>query len=384
MKMNKKEELMIKYLPGLRLRMIKMEDKQPVPPGTVGTVKYVDDAGSIHMNWDNGSGLAIVPEVDDFEIVDDEINSNYEFEYKDYGSNGTIITGIKIKSSFLALDVSERVVILPRKINGKRVLNVKENAFADIKVQYSIYIMAHILSIPNGCFKNSHITRVYISDKVTGIGEAAFFHCGSLISVYGNKIIDIKRLAFDSCFNLKYIYIPEVRDVGYNAFFKCSELKYFNGFNSAFLRHLDMASFAESGLENVCIKSRILRCIPSGCFGLCKNLKKVDMKSVFQVGTDAFAYCNNLKSIRSESSITIIEAGAFCGCSSLANIDAAIDISVVKTRTFENTPFLSDLSLPECKRIEDRAFTSGKPKIILNEHIIEYISSDNDIDVIFT
>ena len=38
----------------------------PIPSGTRGTVDFVDDVGQIHMKWDNGRTLAIVPQVDKF------------------------------------------------------------------------------------------------------------------------------------------------------------------------------------------------------------------------------------------------------------------------------------------------------------------------------
>lgn len=62
---NIKEE----YPKGTRIRLINMEDPQAVPPGTYGTVDHVDDAGQIHMHWDNGRGLALVPEEDQFALV---------------------------------------------------------------------------------------------------------------------------------------------------------------------------------------------------------------------------------------------------------------------------------------------------------------------------
>ncbi len=54
---------------GTRIMLICMNDPiDPVPPGTLGTVDEVDDAGQIHMKWDNGRTLALVPGVDSFAI----------------------------------------------------------------------------------------------------------------------------------------------------------------------------------------------------------------------------------------------------------------------------------------------------------------------------
>ena len=54
------------YFPGDRVVLIHMDDPYPIPDGTRGTVDYVDDAGQIHMKWDNGRTLALVPGVDKF------------------------------------------------------------------------------------------------------------------------------------------------------------------------------------------------------------------------------------------------------------------------------------------------------------------------------
>ena len=37
-----------------------MDDKQAPPPGTCGVVEFVDDIGTIHVHWDNGSSLGVV------------------------------------------------------------------------------------------------------------------------------------------------------------------------------------------------------------------------------------------------------------------------------------------------------------------------------------
>ena len=60
------------YKPGTRIKLNSMyDDPQPVEPGTMGTVDFVDDAGHIHMKWDNGRSLALIPDVDDFDIIEE-------------------------------------------------------------------------------------------------------------------------------------------------------------------------------------------------------------------------------------------------------------------------------------------------------------------------
>ena len=48
------------YPAGTRVELVQMDDVQAPPVGTKGTVKGVDDTGSLLMRWDNGSGLNVV------------------------------------------------------------------------------------------------------------------------------------------------------------------------------------------------------------------------------------------------------------------------------------------------------------------------------------
>lgn len=54
------------YPPGTRIVLKSMNDLHAPPPGTKGTVVYVDDLGSIGMKWDNGSSLSLMPSLDSF------------------------------------------------------------------------------------------------------------------------------------------------------------------------------------------------------------------------------------------------------------------------------------------------------------------------------
>ena len=59
-----------RYPSGTRVKCIKMTDPYcPVPTGTFGTVDNVDDAGTIHVSWDNGSSLGLIVGEDEFIVV---------------------------------------------------------------------------------------------------------------------------------------------------------------------------------------------------------------------------------------------------------------------------------------------------------------------------
>lgn len=60
------EALRERYPQGCRVELVKMDDPyREMPPGLHGTVTGVDDTGSIHIHWDNGSSLAVVYKEDE-------------------------------------------------------------------------------------------------------------------------------------------------------------------------------------------------------------------------------------------------------------------------------------------------------------------------------
>lgn len=76
-KENRKENNMIsekellvlreKYPSETKIKLLK--DIDDIPVGTIGMVDFVDDAGNINMEWENGSSLSLIEGKDSFDIV---------------------------------------------------------------------------------------------------------------------------------------------------------------------------------------------------------------------------------------------------------------------------------------------------------------------------
>ena len=68
-----------RYPPGTRIMLDHMgDDPRPISPGTKGTVRVVDDAGTVHRNFDNGRSLGLVPGEDSFHRIAERTKSDWD------------------------------------------------------------------------------------------------------------------------------------------------------------------------------------------------------------------------------------------------------------------------------------------------------------------
>ena len=60
-----------RYPKGTRVELLHMSDpyNRSLHVGSLGTVDFVDDIGTVFVNWDCGSGLGIVIGVDEVRII---------------------------------------------------------------------------------------------------------------------------------------------------------------------------------------------------------------------------------------------------------------------------------------------------------------------------
>jgi hypothetical protein len=55
---------------GMRIRMINMDDDtSAIDEGMEGTIMTIDDLGTLHVKWDDGSQLGVIPTVDEYELL---------------------------------------------------------------------------------------------------------------------------------------------------------------------------------------------------------------------------------------------------------------------------------------------------------------------------
>lgn len=54
---------------GMRIRMLHMDDQYGVDEGMEGTIIKIDDLGTLHVRWDDGSQLGVIPKLDKYQLL---------------------------------------------------------------------------------------------------------------------------------------------------------------------------------------------------------------------------------------------------------------------------------------------------------------------------
>ena len=80
------------YPPGTRIMLLGMgNDPNPVESGTRGTVRVVDDIGTLHCDFDNGRSLGVVPGEDSFRKLTDEELAEEQYVDMDEDESGPVM-----------------------------------------------------------------------------------------------------------------------------------------------------------------------------------------------------------------------------------------------------------------------------------------------------
>lgn len=111
------ETIKWRYPEGTLVELVSMgEDVHRVPDGTIGTVITVDDMGTIHTKWRNGSTLGLIWGVDKFRTLEAKVSvrkpgektSLNRNELAEWANEVHMASGGK-RAPFVSLDFPERL-----------------------------------------------------------------------------------------------------------------------------------------------------------------------------------------------------------------------------------------------------------------------------------
>ena len=174
---------------------------------------------------------------------------------------------------------------------------------------------------------NIEIPSSIDGQKITSIGDYAFYECDSLKSiVIPNSVTSIGNYAFALCTSLTSIEIPNsVTSIGDRAFSCCYSL------------------------TSIVIPNSVTS-IGDWAFSSCRSLTSIEIpNSVTSIGDGAFAGCCSLTSIEIPNSVTSIGYRAFLNCTSLTSIVIPNSVTSIGDRAFEDCPSLTIYCKAESK-----------------------------------
>lgn len=145
-----------KYQKGQRVECIDMQDAQAVPSGTQGTIKFIDDMGTIHVAWDNGQSLGLIDGEDSFKIVQQELKS-YETQFVNLEINVPLVR----KS---ILEPRKNLIRVAIKLSYSDYYDLLENPMSDRD-----YIKEHVEEMYQDESGINHSILVYCDEEPDGV-----------------------------------------------------------------------------------------------------------------------------------------------------------------------------------------------------------------------
>lgn len=271
------------------------EIKQVVGNAFVGSVKTITiNEGCKIIDSNAFAGIwsvewILIPQT--VEKIDDKIISDPRIYFKCYaGTNAEkyLING-GYKYEILDADDYEWKYIIEK---GKVTLVKYMGSEKHVVIPYDLGGMP-VVALADGCFKNNKdIVSVYVCSNITSIGNEAFYGTTGLESIlFGDR--------------------SKISSIGYAAFTDCGAVKSLADENGCFVINGALAGYYG---PNDVVFSESVRSVIGRLF-----YKNNSIKSVFinggctTLGTEAFAYAENLEFITVPDSVSVIPENCFTG-----------------------------------------------------------------------
>lgn len=139
---------------GMRIRNIMMTDNDPIDEGMEGTIIKIDDLGTLHVKWDDGRTLGVIPGVDTYELLSNEVVESKDFKpSKETKKNPIVkkintnfktslkkgkVTDIKVESESKKISIKDEVQRIVDTIKTAKPIHKKslENMVSNLNNKY--------------------------------------------------------------------------------------------------------------------------------------------------------------------------------------------------------------------------------------------------------
>lgn len=226
---------------------------------------------------------------------------------------------------------NEADVIIPNKINGKKVVGIGKEAYRKCKTMRTLHISDGIEFIEDGAFANcDNLSNVIFPTTLSRIGS---------IKEPNNRYA-WSMGAFESC-DITNISLPNgLKYIGEATFKECKKLKSIdlpNGIN-------EIGDYAFSG---------------------CIDLVDVKLpEQLSKIGKFVFNRCSNLLDIQFPLLLKEIGEAAFRGCSSLTVVELNEGLIKIGNAAFSDCPKLSKLLIPSTVSEIENGFNYSQSDIL--------------------
>lgn len=251
----------------------------------------------------------------------------------------------------------------------------------------SYNVPKHVKTIGIGAFANcANLCNIVLPESLEAIQKSAFWYCRGLINIILPKELNyIGELAFAGCSNLKRFEVNKK-----NQWFSTDKGILFNKDQSILLiypnangetfvtprsvKEIGTLAFAFCDkLYNIKLSSNIIR-INNSAFNHCSGLKSVELnEGIKEIGKEAFANSNKLTDINLPFSLSYLGDWAFGGCTALKSIKLTSNIDSINPYTFHDCLELDSLIIGDhIKTICDGAFYGCKAlkNIIIPDNVV--------------
>ena len=210
---------------------------------------------------------------------------------------------------------------------------------------------------------DTEITELIITNKVSRIGDYAFYNADNLSKIYilpndyNTYPIKISNDTFsNSCYTWTDLFVPEGKKDAYEGTNYWNKFKSISEYNTTVdgIKYRILSSSKE-----VAVTKKGDNVVYSGDIVIPEKISLIGMLfDVISIDSQAFKDCNGLTSITIPNSVTSIGQYAFWNCSKLSSITLPGSISSIEMGMFENCFNLTSITIPNSvTSIESSAFT---------------------------